>query len=100
MNCTGIFVGGEVNPPVANDQCLFQFGEKKHASAGRIERSSEQAVIASSIGSGNCATGKAAEPVCLQPFTAKPGLQVRADVFAKTDHCNVSSLRSMRNVLQ
>src|ERR1700753_2591883 len=32
MNHTGIFIGGEINSFLADDQCLFQLGKQQHAS--------------------------------------------------------------------
>src|ERR1700749_995323 len=45
MNHTGIFIGGEINSFLADDQCLFQLGKQQHASAGGMQRRSKQAVI-------------------------------------------------------
>ncbi len=71
MNRAGIFVGREINPPIAKNQRLFQFGEQKHAPTGRIQSGGEQPVITPRVGSGESATGKAAQPVGLKPFPAE-----------------------------
>ena len=86
MHSAVIFIGGEINPPLAQHQRLFQFGEQEHASAGRVERRDQQPVIPPGIRAGDGAAGKAAQPVGFQPLPAERSLQVAADRLVKADH--------------
>ena len=94
MNRSVILVGGEINPPIAKNQRLFQFGKQKHASAGRIQGSGEQPVITPRIRAAERSTGKAAQPVGLKPFPAEACLQIGTDALVKANH--VDAFRSER----
>src|SRR6476646_6841893 len=99
MDCAFIFVGREIDPPVVDNERLFQLGEQQHASAGRIQSGSEQAVIASRVGAGHGPAGKAAQAVGFKPFTAEAGLQISAYAFVKANHVGASPLEC-RNLVE
>ena len=86
MNQAGVFVGGKIDSPVADDERLFQFGEQKHTAAWRIQRCRKQSMVAARVGPSNSAAGKSTQPVGLKPFTAKTGFQISAHAFIETNH--------------
>src|SRR6476659_11024406 len=86
MNRARIFVGSEINPPVADYKGFFQLGEQKHASAGRMEGRCQEPMIASSIDPADGAAGKAAQPIRLKPFPVHARGQIRTDILIKANH--------------
>src|SRR5215469_13239447 len=85
MYHAGVVVGAELRAAV-DRQSFFKLREQNESAYRWVGRSDQKPVVAAGIASVDCARGKPANSVGLQPFAAKRGIEVAANILAEANH--------------
>src|SRR5215467_8317694 len=86
MHHAGVEVGAKIVCPAVDQQSFFKLRKQNESAYRRLGRSDQKPVISACIASVDCARGKPANSVGLQPFAAKRSIEVAANILAEADH--------------
>jgi hypothetical protein len=83
MHYAGVAVCSKLICAPVNDKSLFKPRQQNESTYRRLGRSDQKPVVSACIAPVDCARGKPANSVGLQPFAAQPGIEVAANLFAE-----------------
>src|SRR5262249_32135940 len=71
--------------------------EQNQSAYRRLGRGDQKPMVAACVASGDCARGKTANSIGLQPFAAKRGIEVAANILAEANHDLASTEATTRS---
>src|SRR5215469_16471716 len=90
MYHTGVAIGAELVRAAVDRQSFFKLREQDESADRRLSCSDQKSMVSARIASVDCARGKPANSVGLQPFAAKRRIEVAANILAEANHDMVS----------
>src|SRR5215469_2757398 len=86
MYHTGVAIGAELVRAAVDRQSFFKLREQDESADRRLSCSDQKSMVSARIASVDCARGKPADSVGLQPFAAKRRIEIAANILAEADH--------------